>query len=251
MDLGSERLRRTLSAQVADWIAAEIAESRYAPGDHLSEVDIARRLQVSRSPLREAFRILEKRGLVTLAPHRGARVTLLTPEEIRNLFDIREVLVGLAGRQLALRFTDSIRGELSPVLMRLEEAQGQADQYARASANATNAIARYSGNSNLLHMIEAFADQIGRYARLGLANEVRRRRSIVLWRSAFSAFRKNDGQRAEMLLRRLASENRDAVIRALFDGHGGGSASGSNPEHQGGSGASNEMQLLTAGEEVN
>ena len=160
------QLRRTLSAQIVDWIAAEIIEERYAPGDHLSENDIAQKLQVSRSPLREALRILEKRGLVTLTPQRGARVTLLSPPEVKNLFEIREMLVGLAGRQLALRCDAPMWDELGPLLARLEVTYESGDEYARASAAATIGIARNSGNFRLFQMIEDFAHQIGRFARL-------------------------------------------------------------------------------------
>lgn len=240
------QLRRTLSAQIVDWIAAEIIEERYAPGDHLSENDIAQKLQVSRSPLREALRILEKRGLVTLTPQRGACVTLLSPPEVKNLFEIREMLVGLAGRQLALRCDAPMWDELRPLLARLEVTYESGDEYARASAAATIGIARNSGNLRLFQMIEDFAHQIGRFARLGLATKSRRKQSIRLWRFAFNAIRENDGARAEMMMRQLASENRDAVLQALANRFKPGSSVTINSDDRQLAGTGQKSEVLTS-----
>jgi DNA-binding GntR family transcriptional regulator len=84
-------LHRTLPSQVADWIATGIVEERFAPGERLNEKVLAEMLGISRSPLREALRILATRGMVTITPQRGARVTLLSGEEVVQLFDIRAV----------------------------------------------------------------------------------------------------------------------------------------------------------------
>jgi DNA-binding GntR family transcriptional regulator len=84
--------------QIADALAHDIIEERYAPGARLNENQNAAQWGVSRSPLREALRILEKRGLVVITPQRGARVTALSIEEVEQLFEIRAVLVGLAAK---------------------------------------------------------------------------------------------------------------------------------------------------------
>ena len=208
-------LQRTLAMQIADSIASAIIEERYAPGERLNEKDLAERLGVSRSPLREALRMLESRRLVTITPQRGARVTLLSTQEVVHLFEIRSVLVGLAAREVATRIDAALSERLASWLAALEQSVDDAHAYARASAATALEIARASGNPRLAEMIESFALQIGRYARLGLATQARRDRSIRNWRALFAAIRAGAAEQAEMLQRRLATENRDAVLVAL------------------------------------
>lgn len=208
-------LHRTLANQIADWLAIEIIEERLAPGERLNEKLLADRLDVSRAPLREAFRILEKRSLVTITPQRGARVCVLSAAEVDHLFEIRTVLVGLAGRLAALNRSEAAMCSLEGRLDELERARTEPDNYARASATSTLEVARASGNPKLLEMIESFAQQIGRYARLGLSTQARRDRSLANWRSLVTAIRSRDGDLADLMQRTLAAENRKAAIEAL------------------------------------
>lgn len=210
-------LHRTLPLQLADSIAAAIIEERLAPGERLNEKDLAEQLGVSRSPLREALRMLETRGMVTITPQRGARVTMLSSDEVRQLFEIRGVLVGLAAREVAQRADPAILARLTPCLLALEASSSDPQGYATASAAAALEIAQASGNPRLADMIRSFAHQIGRYARLGLVTQARRDRSLRNWQALFAAFTTGDATTAESVQRRLADENRDAVLQALSE----------------------------------
>ena len=208
-------LHRTLPSQVADWIATGIVEERFAPGERLNEKVLAEMLGISRSPLREALRMLATRGMVTITPQRGARVTLLSGDEVVQLFDIRAVLVGLAAREVAARCKGTLPSSLAGALAALEASVADPDGYARASAATALEIAQASGNPRLAEMIGSFAMAIGRYARLGLATQARRSRSLRTWRALFAAFVEGDADTAEMLQRQLATENRDAALQAI------------------------------------
>lgn len=208
-------LQSTMPVQIADWLAVEIIEERYGPGVRLNEQALAQHFGVSRAPVREALRILESRALVRITPQRGARVSALSHEEVDHLFEIRAALVGLAGRLAAGRRTAADLEELERLLADLEAALETPDAYARASAAATLAVARASGNPKLTAMIVSFAHQIGRYARLGLSSQARRERSIQNWRATISAIRSRDLELAEMMQRTLATENRKAALAAL------------------------------------
>jgi DNA-binding GntR family transcriptional regulator len=96
-----ESLRST-PERVADAISKGILQRRYAVGQRLVEIDLIRDLGVSRSTLREAFRILATSGVIELTPHRGAVIRTLTPDDARNLMAVLEVLSGLAARLAAL-----------------------------------------------------------------------------------------------------------------------------------------------------
>ncbi|HVO87829.1 MAG TPA: GntR family transcriptional regulator [Casimicrobiaceae bacterium] len=205
-------LTPTLPLQIADRIGAAIVEELFAPGGRLKEGDLANAFGVSRASVREALRILESRGLVRILPQRGAQVTLLSRAELENLFEIRAVLLGLAARQAARNYGAASGSALSARLARLAETRGDANAYARASAEMVEFVAHLSTNEQLAELIAAFAQRIGRYTRLGLASPDRRARSLANWRRLAQAIVANDEKDAEDINRRLALENRDAAL---------------------------------------
>jgi DNA-binding GntR family transcriptional regulator len=211
----SSRLHRTLPTQIADGLALDIIQERYAPGERLNEVQIAAQWGVSRSPLREALRLLEQRGLVVITPQRGARVTALSFQEVEQLFEIRAVLVGLAARRAACHVNGEASRRLDALLIDLEDSLGSAERYEQASAAASIEIAGMGGSQPLQEMIVSFAHRIGRYARLGLSSSARRMQSIANWRELVQAIHAGNASGAEALNRRLALENRDEAMRVL------------------------------------
>ena len=96
-----EDLNLPVSARIANLLERAILEGRYQPGQRLREVELADRLGVSRTPLREAFYTLETRGLLQIQPRRGAFVKSITVEEMEELFTVRVSLDGLAARLAA------------------------------------------------------------------------------------------------------------------------------------------------------
>ena len=79
-------------------LADRITAGTYPPGQRIMEQALAAEFGVSRGPVRDALRLLEKDGLVTILPRRGAQVTKLTIQEVREIFDIRVALNGLRDR---------------------------------------------------------------------------------------------------------------------------------------------------------
>jgi DNA-binding GntR family transcriptional regulator len=98
--------RRGLADEVADRIRAAIFTGSYAPGEQLREVELATALDVSRGPVREALRLLEREGLVHVAWHRGATVTTLSARDVAELDSLRGVLEELAVREVGTHATD-------------------------------------------------------------------------------------------------------------------------------------------------
>jgi DNA-binding GntR family transcriptional regulator len=85
----------------------EVREGRLNPGDRLRETDLAERLGVSRTPVREAIRLLETDGIVTHVPRLGATIRTLDYAEVMELYEMRAVLEGTAAR-LAARAASEI-----------------------------------------------------------------------------------------------------------------------------------------------
>ncbi|WP_060902876.1 GntR family transcriptional regulator [Streptomyces europaeiscabiei] len=92
--------RRGLADEVADRIREAIFSGAYAPGAPLREIELSSTLQVSRGPVREALRVLEREGLVHCAWHRGAVVTTLSAEDVAELDSLRGALEDLAVQQV-------------------------------------------------------------------------------------------------------------------------------------------------------
>jgi DNA-binding GntR family transcriptional regulator len=87
--------------RLADQIAAAVRSGEYPPGARLRQEILADRFNVSRTPIREALRILEAKGVVELIPNRGAVVRMPAPREIREAYQVRAELEGLAAELAA------------------------------------------------------------------------------------------------------------------------------------------------------
>ncbi len=90
--LGPIRRQKTLTEQAADAIRARIVEGQFNFGDALSEIALANELGVSKTPVREAFLQLKNEGLVEILPQRGTFVFRMTTEQMRQMWELREVL---------------------------------------------------------------------------------------------------------------------------------------------------------------
>ena len=97
--LTSKSLPELICSELEGWIA----QGKVSPGQPLREADISAQMGLSRGPVREAFRILEERGLVCCEKNRGVRVGNLTLEQVKEIYELRETLEGLIGRLAAER----------------------------------------------------------------------------------------------------------------------------------------------------
>jgi DNA-binding GntR family transcriptional regulator len=89
---------KSLSDQLYDYLSTSIIEGRLKPGEKLIENDLYTRFGISRSPIRECFRILESEGLIVINPRKGTFVRELTPKDIEDVFPVRASLESLAAR---------------------------------------------------------------------------------------------------------------------------------------------------------
>ncbi len=96
---------RALRHDIADALREEITSGRLQPGDRVLEVSLAQRFGVSRQPVREAIRTLEREGLLTSLPNRGTFVTRVSLEDAMAIQDIRAQLEGLAARLAVAHLT--------------------------------------------------------------------------------------------------------------------------------------------------
>lgn len=114
--------QRNLVEQVADYLTQAIISQHFAPGERLSEVQLARDLGVSRAPVREAARLLESRGLVVSQPRRGFFVRALDATELGDVFDLRLCLERHAMERLMARYDSAAERVLFQQVERMCEA---------------------------------------------------------------------------------------------------------------------------------
>jgi DNA-binding GntR family transcriptional regulator len=98
--------RKSLHDQLASHLRDMIMEGVFKPGERIQEQDLCDRFGVSRTPIREALRVLSAEGLLTVTPNRGARISLSTVEEIEELYPLIGALEGLAGELACSRISD-------------------------------------------------------------------------------------------------------------------------------------------------
>jgi DNA-binding GntR family transcriptional regulator len=117
----------SLAYQVADILTQAILEGDYKGGDQLVEMELQAHLDISRSPLREAFRELEKKGLVEIVPRKGTFVKRITRKDVEENFPVRAELEGLAARLAAPHLTTADLNELADILDKMKAAVTQGD----------------------------------------------------------------------------------------------------------------------------
>ncbi|MEZ5845033.1 MAG: GntR family transcriptional regulator [Hyphomicrobiaceae bacterium] len=211
----------SLSDQIAAALAAAISRGEYRPGERIHEQAVSTRFGVSRGPIREALRILDKQGLVSILPRRGARVTDPSVDEVNHIFEIRAVLLGLAARTVAERREADSIAELRERVKALRgavTAAGNPDVYLLQVQQLNLYMCEASGNARLEAMVRSLFHQTLRYARLGLSTEARRKRSIANWRRVVECIAEGDAEGAEVHAKALVTASRDMAVKLLTEG---------------------------------
>jgi len=193
----------TLPAVVAEKLRQLIIDGTLKPGSWLNERDLCERLKISRTPLREAYRMLASDGLLTLQPKRGAMVIELSAGDVENIFDVLAVLEGLAVQSAAVRASDDELAHIAELHAKTREHYNNRDirAYYATSMGTHIAINRAAHNPALTHTYDRFNLQVQ-------ALRYRSNLDLEEWTRAMddhdgfvSALLRRDGDRAEALIR--------------------------------------------------
>jgi DNA-binding GntR family transcriptional regulator len=161
---------RTIAGAVAARLRAEIVAGELPSGTKLRQVEIARRLGVSTTPVREALAALQREGLVRLHPQRGAVVFLPNVADLREHYDIRIALEALAASKTAERFEPESAAPLETLLdeMRLGP---PAPRYLELNQRFHTELYARSGHKTLVEMIAGLRDASSAYLNIYRARE--------------------------------------------------------------------------------
>lgn len=212
-------LGSTMPERIARVLAARIIEGGLSPGQRLVEANIAAEFGVSHGPVRDALRALERQGLATIAPYRGAVVREVSVREVTELYQVRAALVGLRARWIAedgghRQFAQALKPTVAQ-LRAMVRGSAPADGYVDAALAVNAAFTASVANPWLRTMLESLSMQTARYTRLGLQDAKRRRDSAAAWHGLIQAIEAGDGDAAERIARENSLALRDAAIRAL------------------------------------
>ena len=212
--------RRRLVDDATQTLRDAILNGRFTAGARLRQTDLADQLAISRTPVREALGRLQHEGLVELLPGGGVRVAVLALEEAAELYDLREVLDGLAARLAAQRAAPASFARLEKSLDRMAQclARNDANQWFGAHVAFHEEIFRASGNARLIALSAMVRLSIQRFHPVLLRTPHRLADADREHRGIHAAIVAGDGERAELLARAHIAGAKEIVVKAIAQG---------------------------------
>lgn len=201
--VASRHDRPSLVSEIACGIGSEIIEGLLLPNADLNSVELARRFSMSRTPIREALMLLEKEGLVDIAPRRRPRVATYDLDEVREMYETRALLQ----EQLAIDVVRRAREEELQHLSRvLESMRGAADAsdvggYLWANIDFHSTITEIGRNQTIKRIVHSLLLRTLRLRRLSLSQPRRITESLEDHRRIAAALQGRDARLAAALLR--------------------------------------------------
>lgn len=184
------------------------------------ETELADRLKVSRTPIREALQKLCSEGLVVEAPKKGYAVAALSPEYVLDHYAVREVLEGLAARFAATTATEMEIVQLGALLDAMERANkaNRIDELAQHNAAFYQLIAKASRNVVLTDLLTLLQDRLRMLRDFNLRVTGRRTEALKDQRRLVNAITARDAEKSERVAKSLVANARQARLAALRKG---------------------------------
>ena len=210
-------VRRLLHENVADRLRDRIVQGELVPGSRLNERVLCGELQLSRTPLREAFKTLASEGLVTLHPDRGASVTPITIATVRQIFEMLGALEGLAGELACRNITAAQFNEIRALhyQMLVHHARGELAEYFRYNQQIHIKMVEASGNPMLAQTYRKLNAHVRRARYMANLSPERWDRAVKEHEEILDALSERDSARLQTLLREHLGHKMVAVLSAL------------------------------------
>jgi DNA-binding GntR family transcriptional regulator len=217
------RPKLSLVEKVVQHLTQEILSDRLRPNQRISEPAVSKQLGVSRSPVREALRILERDGLVKQSDNRGMVVADVTPEEADELYLIHGHLIGLAVRLACQRMKGESLAGMRDMVRKLRQAADKDDR--SAFLDTRTQLERFVGERSfsprLAHLLEVMAYPSARYRVFhvsvpGYMDEITR-----CYEGIYEAFSKRDDTAAEQLRLKIMDLGRELLRRYFIEPYAG------------------------------
>lgn len=194
-----------------DYIYQQIISEKKELGAPISEMEISEALGMSRSPIREAFKLLEMQGIIVHYPNRGTFVTDMTRKDIAEIFQLRIMIEMEALDNAYIYMDESVLSTLKQNIEKLDE-NSEVDEYYTANTALHKTIVNYSGNSRMIKFYDTLSMQIALVNHLSAKLPSHFQESKQKHLAIVEALIKKDKEEAAKLLREHLEEVRDKTM---------------------------------------
>jgi len=202
---------------VYQWLREQMRLGGFAPGDRLREVELAARLGVSRTPIREAIRRLASDGLVEGAPSRGVMFIELDKQQVRDIYALRAVLEGAAARLAAQHASEGEITLMKELVGDADSARHSPESHGRNNRLLHQAICEAAHNRYLMQALAQLSDTLGllpgtTFQVQGRPQEARKEHLAII-----AAIERRDPDEAERLARQHINLAGQVRFRMMFE----------------------------------
>ena len=199
-DLSATKL---MSEEIADILRENIISGNINPGEKVNEYQAAKLLNISRPPIREAFRLLAAEGLITLVPRKGAFVSELSIQEVKEIYEMKSMMESFAVRLAIPIINEKEVSELDSINNSMQEKIKQDNFKAILKLNIEfhRRMIKMSKNERLIRFYESIVLPIRKYQRIGLSAPASWDTSLQEHRNIVEAIKSKNIELAERLTR--------------------------------------------------
>lgn len=207
-----------LHEDVVSRVRRILLDGEITPGARIPEKDLCARLQISRTPLREALKVLAAEGLVVLLPNRGARAARVTAKDMEDLFEVCQGLEALAGEFACERISDDGIAAIAQLHHEMAEhyRAGDLAQYYRCNRLIHEAIVAAAGNPVLSSAYDSISARIRRARYVTPMTPARWAQALLQHEGILNALQRRDGLGLAHILRSHLQHKREELMRAGF-----------------------------------
>ncbi|MBI4745133.1 MAG: GntR family transcriptional regulator [Deltaproteobacteria bacterium] len=197
---------QTLRERIVNILRESILKGTLKPGERVAESDLAEKYGISRTPIREAFRQLETEGFLKVIPRRGAEVTSLTEEDVREFYEVKSLLESYAAKVATDRLNEKD-------IKRLEMLNSSMERFARnddikgffkADNDCHDIFIQKCGNDKLCNIIQNLLQQFQRFRIASFVIKGRMEVSVDQHKDIIKACCDRDSNLVEQLVKRNA-----------------------------------------------
>jgi DNA-binding GntR family transcriptional regulator len=207
-------VERALYEQVAEALRARILAHRLAPGSWIDEKSLAAEYGISRTPLREALKVLAAEGLVTMKLRRGAYVTEVSVRDLHEVFHLLALLESDAAEAVASHATPAQIVELEALHRELEAAIGDRERFFTANERFHMRLLELADNRWRIQLVADLRKVMKLNRHHSLFRQGRLEASLKEHRRLMSALKAGDAARAQQLMREHMANGREAASMA-------------------------------------
>jgi DNA-binding GntR family transcriptional regulator len=207
----------SMSQRAYNFIRDKVVEKKYRPGEPILESSVSEELGISRTPVREALKLLQKENLVEIYSRRGAFITSISLEKVREIYQLREIIEGEVARIVAPHIPDHKLLKIEEKLNEIKEGFDQWDNRSVEKAVKTGQelhelILDTLGNETLIGIM----DKIEFDAKRGCNFASSKAGNVMIFLEQhleiIKALKEKDGEKAKLLLNKHIRDAKEAVI---------------------------------------